>query len=290
MKEPQATNTATPTPFTANTTTGVTRSQTGSTPTKAELERERKLMRELEREIDKTSVAATSIQRSWRAKRVRPVVARATMSARLIQRVWRLRVKRGRAGVRLTRAWRCRAAVRSRALSQALAEAAGAGDLKAVSFLLREKTIALGVSYVPGADVNSMVIGSAGPSTPLHIACRGESELFDGQSSRSAAASKGTRTKGVASWTTKNNERLGVADWVGVIKALVQAGAALEATDGDGKTPMMAAAEGGSGETVAALAGVGAEIDAVETAGEGRTPLVIAAQQAVSCSRRQLTN
>ncbi|CAN0464218.1 unnamed protein product, partial [Hapterophycus canaliculatus] len=69
---------------------------------------------------------------------------------------------------------------------------------------------------------------------------------------------------------------------VGVIRTLVKAGAMIEAKDGRGFTPMMTAAEEGSKETVSALAALGGEVDAKEARGGKRTPLVIAAQTAVS--------
>ncbi|CAN0540228.1 unnamed protein product, partial [Ectocarpus sp. 12 AP-2014] len=52
-----------------------------------------------------------------------------------------------------------------------------------------------------------------------------------------------------------------------VIQALVEAGAAVEARDRRGFTPMMTAGEKGSRETVAALANIGAEVDAKEVRG-----------------------
>ncbi|CAN0527442.1 unnamed protein product, partial [Ectocarpus sp. 8 AP-2014] len=69
---------------------------------------------------------------------------------------------------------------------------------------------------------------------------------------------------------------------------LVEAGAAVEARDRRGFTPMMTAGEKGSRETVAALANIGAEIDAKEARGGKRTPLVVAAQKAVSLFRANI--
>lgn len=77
-------------------------------------------------------------------------------------------------------------------------------------------------------------------------------------------------------------------NWAGVIQALVEAGAAVEARDRRGFTPMMTAGEKGSRETVAALANIGAEVDAKEVRGGKRTPLVIAAQKAVSLFRANI--
>lgn len=84
---------------------------------------------------------------------------------------------------------------------------------------------------------------------------------------------------GSGNWLRGNGDS---ANWVGVIQALVEAGAMIEARNGRGFTPMMTAAEEGSRETVAALAAFGAEIHAKEMRGGRRTPLVLAAQKGVS--------
>lgn len=150
-------------------------------------------------------------------------------------------------------------------LGQALFEAAGAGDLRAVAFLLREKTT---IGYTRKADANT-----TGPdgATALHEACR--------ESRRSKSANP--RIIGLGN-ALSSCRRRGLPDRVGVIKALVEAGAAVESQDSEGNTPMMAAAADGGGETVTALAAAGAEIDAAGATRRGRTPLVIAAQKAVS--------
>lgn len=251
----------------------------------AELDRDLQLKRERDREHNKATAAATCIQRSWCASRERPVAARVALSASLIQRIWRLKMKRSRAAGRVTRAWRRRATLRARVINQALVEAAGAGDLQAVSFLLREK--AIGIFYVPKADANATAtLGSIGTkTTPLHVASRRGQGLSEGlwsHNTTSDARNIATAGKGNATSIGTSAVRGGISDWVGVIKALVEAGAAVEARDGKGLTPMMATADGGSGDTVTTLAAIGAEVDATESSGCGRTPLVIAAQTAVS--------
>lgn len=253
------------------------------TPAAAEFERELQIKRERDLEYAKTTAAATCIQHSWCAARERPVVRRINFSASLIQRAWRLKEARRRAAGRVARAWRNRASVRSKMLNQALMEAAGAGDLRAVSFLLREKTIAAGVLHVPKADACAEISAPESPggmTTPLHAASREGSGLPNQLWSHTTG-----ETRSMTIVDSRKSAGIvrggGDADWAGVIKALVEAGAALESGDGEGLTPMMAAADGGGKDAVSALAAVGAEVDAAERSGCGRTPLVIAAQRAV---------
>lgn len=181
----------------------------------------------------------------------------------------------------MVRAWRTRTRVRTRTLNQALIEAAAEGDLRAVAFLLRPR-----VGRSVAADANAM--GSDGV-TPLHAACRREpgtlafsnTGKYDSRdSSRNTAASansKGSTWRGGSGGGRTGEGGVGRrsnGDWVGVIRALVEAGAAIEARDGQGFTPMMATAAGeGGNEAIAALVAVGAEVDVAEAGIGSRTPL-----------------
>lgn len=270
--------------------------------------------------------AAAAIQRALvRAPREREAAARVSDSARRIQRLVRLRLRRRRAGSQLVRAWRGRVRARVATLERALVEAAGEGDLRAVAFLLRPPTTAAaaairgakqtaglglaGAVGAGGADANATA--GAERETALHAAAAarrgGKAGAGAGAGNRAkdtAAREAPMASSGVGSGDANNDggdlppdkdqRRSGgdrwlkghgggaSPDWVGVIQALVQAGATIEARDRRGFTPMMTAAEEGSRETVAALANLGAEVDAKETRGGRRTPLVLAAQAAVS--------
>lgn len=263
--------------------------------------------------------AAAAIQRALvRAPRERGAAARVSDSARRIQRLARLRLRRRRAGSLLVRAWRGRVRARVATLERALVEAAGEGDLRAVAFLLRPPTAAaaIGGAKQPaglglagavgagGADANA----TAGPEreTALHAAAAarpfGKATPTAGNRAEDTAAraaptagggggrgsgggdlppDKDQRRSGGGRWL-KGHGGGSSPDWVGVIQALVQAGATVEARDRRGFTPMMTAAAEGRRETVATLANLGAEVDAKETRGGRRTPLVLAAQTAVS--------
>lgn len=265
--------------------------------------------------------AASTIQRAlWRTPRESMVAARVSRSASLIQGMWRLRSRRRRAGLRLVRAWRARARARVATLNRALLEAAEEGDLRAVAFMLRPPTATgavpgLGLSVgVGGADANATA-GSA-KETALHAAAssgggkgeEGNRNLPAKRRKRSSVS--GRKGSSTSPWTVRaprrssgntsthgsvdaHGQRSAIKnwlkgrgcspDWVGVIRALVRAGAMIEARDGRGYTPMMTATEEGSKETVSALAALGGEVDAMEARGGKRTPLVIAAQTAVSC-------
>ncbi|CAM9408287.1 unnamed protein product [Ectocarpus sp. 4 AP-2014] len=264
--------------------------------------------------------AAATIQRAlWRAPRERRIAARASNSASLIQRMWRLQSRRWRAGCRLVRAWRARVRVRVATLDRALVEAASEGDLRAVAFLLHPPaaTVTKGswVRLGGAADVNA--VAGDDSETALHAAAAGgtgwsgedhrhapttgvEDRVRDGAGATvgqrgsstlapmAPAGKSGTNLAGNLSdadgqrngsghWLRRRGH---APNWAGVIQALVEAGAAVEARDRRGFTPMMTAGEKGSRETVAALANIGAEVDAKEVRGGKRTPLVIAAQKA----------
>lgn len=247
-------------------------------------------------------VAASRIQHAWKASREQRVAARIDRSASLIQLSWRLRCRRCRAGFQVVRAWRRRSRLRARTLNRVLIEAAGEGDLRAVAFLLRPA-----VGWRVGADANATA--GANRSTALHVVCRHarcyddaegtkEAESLARRSARKARIGCdecGLTTTETAAVKKKLNQqgnnrgenrgRRDRPDRVGVVRALVEAGAAVEARDGDGFTPMMSAAGEGCGETVVALATAGAEVDAAESGVGRRTPLVIAAQKSVrSCT------
>lgn len=278
--------------------------------------------------------AAATIQRAlWTTPREREVALRVSHSASLIQRLWRLRRRRSRAGLLLVRAWRKRPLARAATLDRALFEAASEGDLRAVAFLLSPAAavglglgsgLAIGVD-VGGADTNAAV--GTERQTALHAAAAaggggGRGRDVGGrhhhQQPPTTAIENGVKdaaadgsvlaTPTVASCSTLTNNPDGLVDvvdgqrgaggnwlrgkggsanWVGVIQALVEAGATIEARDGRGFTPMMTAAEEGSRETVAALATLGAEVHAKELRGGRRTPLVLAAQKAVSLLLQQ---
>lgn len=271
-------------------------------------------------------LAATKIQRAlWRAPRERRAVARASISAALIQRMGRLRSRRAGAGARLVRAWRQRVRARVATLDRALVEAAGEGDLRAVAFLLRpaaalgmKRGVGVGIcTGSGGADANAAAGAEGGMA--LHAAAsagRSGGERHDApvtaatDSSRdndadqsggvSAAAPVTSMVKSSSGATSShggllhNSEQRGSGggswlrgqesspNWVGVIETLVQAGAMIEARDRRGFTPMMAAAAEGSRQTVTILATLGAELNTKEVRGGRRTPLVLAAQEAVS--------
>ena len=123
--------------------------------------------------------AAFRIQRAWRASREQRVAARITSSASLIQRSWRLRCRRRRAGSQVVRAWRQRSRIHARTLNQALLEAASEGDLRSVAFLLRPT-----VGWNVGADANAT---GTNRSTALHVACR-HAHFYD------AGGTKGVET------------------------------------------------------------------------------------------------
>lgn len=270
--------------------------------------------------LESRELAAATIQRAlWRAPRERRVAARVSNSALLIQRMVRLRSRRGRAGFRLVRAWRGRVRARIATLDRALVEAAGEGDLRAVAFLLRpaaafgmKQGVRVGVCAGLGGAGANATAGTEG-RTALHAAASGggggerhrapattATEGRDKDAGQSGLSSAVLVTPTVNSSSTtsnhgallhKNEHRNGgnwlrgqenSPDWVGVIQALVQAGAMIEARDRREFTPMMTAAAGGSRETVAILATLGAELDAKEVRGGRRTPLVLAAQEAVS--------
>ncbi|CAM9256511.1 unnamed protein product [Scytosiphon promiscuus] len=264
-------------------------------------------------------IAAATIQRAlWSSPRERQIAARVSRSALLIQELWRLRSRRRRAGYRLVRAWRARVRARVVTLNRALHEAAEEGDLRAVAFLLRPSTSTATVSGLGlsvgfgGADTNATA-GTA-KETALHAAASsgGAGRSNDDNRNLPAKSRKKSSIPGrgelaTSSWTIRAAERRSgqsgnyasvdengqpgtsgdwlkgkgcSPDWVGVIRALVNAGAMIEARDGRGFTPMMTAAEEGSKETVAALAALGGEVDVKESRGGKRTPLVIAAQTA----------
>lgn len=233
--------------------------------------------------------AASRIQHAWRASREQQIAARITSSASLIQRSWRLRCRRRRAGSQVVRAWRRRKRIHSRTLNQALVEAASEGDLRAVAFLLRPA-----VGWGVGADENAR---GTNRSTALHLACRHAHSSNAGGTKEAETLARSSRSGcDECALTTEtalkkklnpqgnrgDRGRRDRPDRVGVIRALVEAGAAVEAKDGDGFTPMMTAAGEGCGETVVALATAGAEVDAAEAGIGRRTPLVIAAQKSVS--------
>lgn len=234
--------------------------------------------------------AASRIQHAWRASREQRIAARITSSASVIQKSWRLRCRRNNAGFQLVRAWRRRSRIRARTLNQALIEAAGQGNLRAVEFLLRPA-----IGWSVAADANASETGNR--STALHVACRHDYFSAEG-GTKKEAKTLARSTQSAQSCdecsltaTVKSNynphsdrgRRRDRPNRVGVIRALVEAGAAIEAKNGEGLTAMMTAAGEGCGETVVALATAGAEVDAAES-GEGRrTPLVIAAQKSVSC-------
>ncbi|CAM9189274.1 unnamed protein product [Ectocarpus fasciculatus] len=267
--------------------------------------------------------AAATIQRAlWRAPRERRIAARASNSASLIQRMWRLQSRRWRAGSRLVRAWRARVRARVATLDRALVEAASEGDLRAVAFLLHPPAAmatigpwlrlggAADVNAAAGADretaLHAAAAGGGGwsgedhrhaPATGVDNRVRDGAEAAVGQRGSSAlapmasAAQSGSTTTNLAGGLSDvDGQRNGsghwlrgrgdAPNWAGVIQALVEAGAAVEARDRRGFTPMMTAGEKGSRETVAALANIGAEVDAKEVRGGKRTPLVIAAQKA----------
>lgn len=143
-----------------------------------------------------------------------------------------------------------------------------------------------------GADANAT--GTDNKSTALHAACRHDYYSVGGgtkkeaelraRSSRSCDECSLTATvKNKPNQHSDRGRRRDRPNRVGVIRALVEAGAAMEAKDGEGFTPMMTAAGEGCGETVVALATAGAEVDVAEAGVGRRTPLVIAAQKSVSC-------
>lgn len=146
-----------------------------------------------------------------------------------------------------------------------------------MTFLLRP-----GVGWKTGADVN----GTADYGlTALHAACMYASERsmeFQGNSSVEPDICRvlADGDRGLSSergkWGLTNRP-----DWIGVTRALVEAGAPVEANDWKGFTPIMSAIAEGGAETVAALAAFGAEVDAVEGGVSKRTPLIIAAQTSV---------
>lgn len=264
--------------------------------------------------LQSRDLAAATIQRAlWRAPRERQVAVRVSSSALLIQRMVRLRSRRVRAGFRLVHAWRGRDRARIATLDRALVEAAGEGDLRAVAFLLRPAA-AVGMKQgvragmctgLGGADANASA-GTDG-ETALHAAAiggrRGDrhrppatavTESRDKDADRSGvstAAVPVAPTVNSSSATSNQSERCSGGNWlrgqenspnwVGVIQALVQVGAMIEARDRRGFTPLMTAAAEGGRETVAILATLGAELDAKEVRGGRRTPLVLAAQEAV---------
>lgn len=227
------------------------------------------------------------IQFAWRTSRERRIAARVTGSVSLILRAWRLRSRRRRAGLQVVRAWRQRVRVRARTLNHALVAAAGKGDLRAVAFLLHP---AAGWSL--GADPNAT---GADGETALHAACRVDQLGRNGEPTRTTQTRNGpelattTVSKDDVRQPNHNGGGRGRCDWVGVVKALVEAGATIEAKDGKGLTPMMTAAAEGGRETVAALAAVGAEVDTAEAGSGRRTPLVIAAQADVSFTHASRT-
>lgn len=178
------------------------------------------------------------------------------------------------------RAWRQRTRVLTHTLNQALVEAAGEGDLRAVAFLLRP-----GLCRSVGGDPNAT--GTDGTNA-LHAACQGGYPGSKNKPKHTVPDSNGFGSKannggkGKSFGQSGNKKAQDRPDWAGVIKALVEAGAMVEAKNVGGFTPMMTAAGQGGAETISALAAVGAEVDAVEAGGGKRTPLVIAAQKAVS--------
>ena len=192
------------------------------------------------------------------------------------------------------RAWRRRSRIHARTLNQALIEAATEGDLRAVAFLLRPAE-----GWSAGADANAK---GTNKSTALHVACRHAQYHDVGGTKEAERLSRSTRSARSSCdecvLTTETAVKMKLSpqgnrgdrgrrdrpDRVGVIRALVEAGSAIEAKDGDGFTPMMIAAGEGCGETVVALATAGAEVDAAEAGIGRRTPLVIAAQKSVSCT------
>lgn len=265
-------------------------------------------------------LAAATIQRAlWRAPRERRVASRVSNSVLLVQRMVKLRGQRIRAGFKLVRAWRGRVRARIATLDRALVEAAGEGDLRAVAFLLRPAVAAgmkqgagVGVCKgLGGADANATA-GAEG-ETALHAAASAGSRSGrphasattvtggrDKDAGRSGASTAVPMAPAVSSSSgagnrgglSHKNERYSgenwlrgqekSPNWVGVIQALVQAGAMMEARDRRGFTPMMTAAVEGTRETVTILATLGAELDNKEVRGGKRTPLVLAAQEAVS--------
>ena len=74
----------------------------------------------------------------------------------------------------------------------------------------------------------------------------------------------------------------------GIVRALIQAGAAPEARTADGWTPLMFAARAGSAETVSDIANAGAAVDAKNKAGE--TALIVAAKAGKAEAVRVLFN
>eukprot|EP00903_Cladosiphon_okamuranus_P016905 g15584.t1 len=268
--------------------------------------------------LQSRELAAATIQRAlWRAPRERRAAARVSNSATLIQRMVRLRSRRVRAGARLVRAWRSRVRARVTTLDRALVEAAGAGDLRAVAFLLRPAA-ALGMKQGVGVGIctglggaNAHATAGAEGRTALHEAASAGGSVGERHYAPATAATESSRDKdadrngGVSAaapvtFTVKSNsgllhnsERWGGGgggswlrgresspNWVGVIETLVQAGAMIEARDRRGFTPMMTAAAEGSRETVTILATLGAELNTKEVQGGRRTPLVLAAQKA----------
>lgn len=228
-------------------------------------------------DVLRTEVAARRIQHVWRVSRERKVVARVTNSAALIRKIWQAHSRRRYAGVRAVRAWRRRACLRAHTLDRALIEAASAGDLHAVTFLLRP-----GVGWKTGADVK----GTADYGiTALHAACMYAPERAMAFQGNSAVEPDVRRVSADGDRGLSSERRkwglIDRPDWIGVIRALVEAGVPVEANDWKGFTPIMSAAAEGDGETVAALAAFGAEVDAVAGEISKRTPLVIAAQTSV---------
>lgn len=271
--------------------------------------------------LQSRELAAATIQRAlWRAPRERQVAARVSNSTLVIQRMVRLRSRRGRAGFRLVRAWRRRVRARIATLDRALVEAAGEGDLRAVAFLLRpaaafgmKQGTGVGACTGPGgANVNAAAgaegetalhaaASSGGSRDELHRApattvteCPDNDECRNGLSTVlpvSPTVNSRSNASNLGGLMHKREERSGgnwlrgqenSPNWVGVIQTLVQAGAMIEARDRRGFTPMMTAATEGNKETVAILATLGAEVEAKEVRGGRRTPLVLAAQKAVS--------
>lgn len=241
-----------------------------------------------------TQCAAGRIQRAWRASRERRVETTVTNSALVVQAVWRLHSRRRHAAHRITRVWRQRACSRAKTLHRALTEAAGEGDLRVVAFLLRPMA-----GWNAGADVNARGIGGG---TALHAATRSELHpvstatmpniQVSGGAARAACSGREldalrtmNKLEGEDGLPIHSRHGLGRSerrDWVGVIRALVEAGAAVEARDDKGRTPMMVAAEFGGKGAISALAEAGGELDAAESGSGKRTPLVIASQKSVS--------
>lgn len=221
--------------------------------------------------------AARRVQHAWRVSRERKVVVRVTNSTSLINKIWKAHSRRRHAGVRVVRAWRRRTCLRTHTLDRALVEAASAGDLRAVTFLLRP-----GVGWKTGADVD----GTADYGlTALHAACMHTSERAMAFQGNGAVRPDVCRV--LADGDRRLSSKRGMwgltdpPDSIGVIRALVEAGAPLEANDWKGFTPIMSATAEGDAETVEVLAALGAEVDAVEGGVSKRTPLIIAAQTSV---------